>query len=124
MKSRRRLLKLLGTDPQRSPRMDMNNEKDDASNERDDYIQERIKINEKISRGEFWVVTRDNKIDVDMIHKMGLFRDLNDIVYKHRSDRPATPIDPLPKYLLIHLHHKLLPFNPNHLHLLRYLQIR
>ncbi|KAF1893033.1 hypothetical protein Lal_00024153 [Lupinus albus] len=37
---------------------------------------------------------RDSEIDVDVIHRMGFFRDLNDRVYKHRSDRPATPIDP------------------------------
>ncbi|KAF1888174.1 hypothetical protein Lal_00008087 [Lupinus albus] len=39
---------------------------------------------------------RDSKIDVDMIHKMGFFRDLNDRMYKHRSDRPAAPPEPQP----------------------------
>ncbi|KAF1896063.1 hypothetical protein Lal_00042325 [Lupinus albus] len=34
------------------------------------------------------------RIDVDVIHKMGFFRDLNDRVYKHRSDRPDAPVDP------------------------------
>ncbi|KAF1879874.1 hypothetical protein Lal_00014174 [Lupinus albus] len=37
---------------------------------------------------------RDSKIDVDVIHKMGFFRDLTDRVYKHRSDKMAAPVDP------------------------------
>ncbi|KAF1877039.1 hypothetical protein Lal_00033592 [Lupinus albus] len=38
--------------------------------------------------------TRDSRIDVDAVHKMGFFRDLNDRVCKHKSDRPAAPIEP------------------------------
>ncbi|KAF1894599.1 hypothetical protein Lal_00031419 [Lupinus albus] len=34
------------------------------------------------------------KIDVDVIHKIGFFRDLTDKVYKHKSDRSAAPVDP------------------------------
>ncbi|KAF1888978.1 hypothetical protein Lal_00039577 [Lupinus albus] len=37
---------------------------------------------------------RDNKIDVNVIHKMGFFRDLTDRVYKHRSDRPTALVNP------------------------------
>ncbi|KAF1889132.1 hypothetical protein Lal_00015466 [Lupinus albus] len=37
---------------------------------------------------------RDSKIDVDVIHKMGFFRDLTDIIYKHQSDKPVAPVDP------------------------------
>ncbi|KAF1891404.1 hypothetical protein Lal_00017037 [Lupinus albus] len=52
----------------------------------------------------------NNKIIVDVIHKMGFFRDLTDRFYKHRSDKLATPVDPTT--------------NPNHLHLIKYLQTR
>ncbi|KAF1891469.1 hypothetical protein Lal_00039599 [Lupinus albus] len=37
---------------------------------------------------------RDNKIDVDVIHKMGFLRDLTDRIYKHQSDKPDAPADP------------------------------
>ncbi|KAF1858833.1 hypothetical protein Lal_00027084 [Lupinus albus] len=37
---------------------------------------------------------RDSQYDVDLIRKMGLYRDLTDRVCKHRSDRPTTPVDP------------------------------
>ncbi|KAF1863191.1 hypothetical protein Lal_00042495 [Lupinus albus] len=37
---------------------------------------------------------RDSKIDMDVIHKMSFFRDLTDRIYKHRSDKPAAPVDP------------------------------
>ncbi|KAF1883647.1 hypothetical protein Lal_00012563 [Lupinus albus] len=37
---------------------------------------------------------RDRKIDVDVIHKMGFFRDLSNRVYNHRSDISTTPVDP------------------------------
>ncbi|KAF1894335.1 hypothetical protein Lal_00027183 [Lupinus albus] len=40
------------------------------------------------------VNARDSKIYVDVIHKMGFFRDLNDRVYNHRSDRRAAPVEP------------------------------
>ncbi|KAF1864927.1 hypothetical protein Lal_00031893 [Lupinus albus] len=40
------------------------------------------------------LIARDKKIDVDVIHKMVFFRDLTDRMYKHRSDRPAVPVDP------------------------------
>ncbi|KAF1894426.1 hypothetical protein Lal_00027156 [Lupinus albus] len=31
---------------------------------------------------------------MDVIHKMGFFRDLNDRVYNHRSDRRDAPVEP------------------------------
>ncbi|KAF1885975.1 hypothetical protein Lal_00032285 [Lupinus albus] len=37
---------------------------------------------------------RDRKIDVYVIHKIGFFQDLTDRVYKHRSDKPTTYVDP------------------------------
>ncbi|KAF1867998.1 hypothetical protein Lal_00042393 [Lupinus albus] len=37
---------------------------------------------------------RDSKIDVDVIHKMGVFRDLTDRIYKHRSDKQVAPANP------------------------------
>ncbi|KAF1862646.1 hypothetical protein Lal_00013407 [Lupinus albus] len=34
----------------------------------------------------------DSKIDVNVIYKMGFFRDLTGRVYKHRSDKLTTPV--------------------------------
>ncbi|KAF1891437.1 hypothetical protein Lal_00017073 [Lupinus albus] len=36
---------------------------------------------------------RNSRINVDVIHEMGYFRDLNDRVYKPISDRPAAPVE-------------------------------
>ncbi|KAF1866395.1 hypothetical protein Lal_00024406 [Lupinus albus] len=36
---------------------------------------------------------RDSKIDVDVIHLMGIFRDPNNQIYKQRSDQQATPME-------------------------------
>ncbi|KAF1862605.1 hypothetical protein Lal_00014145 [Lupinus albus] len=38
--------------------------------------------------------THNSKIDVDVIHKIGFFRDLTDKVYKYRSDKSVAPVDP------------------------------
>ncbi|KAF1869461.1 hypothetical protein Lal_00022867 [Lupinus albus] len=37
---------------------------------------------------------RDSMIDVDVIHKMGFFRDLTDRIYKSQSDKSAALDDP------------------------------
>ncbi|KAF1893087.1 hypothetical protein Lal_00035528 [Lupinus albus] len=35
----------------------------------------------------------DSKIDVDVIHKMGFFRDSKDMIYKHQSDQQIAPME-------------------------------